>query len=50
MARPEDGLGLAPAAVHATRPGTTIRRLHLDDLDTGNRRLVVDSRVWPLDE
>ncbi|MEU0821997.1 site-specific integrase [Streptomyces mirabilis] len=49
MARPADRLILALAAVHATRPGA-IRRLQFDDLDIGNRRLVIDGRVRPLNE
>lgn len=46
VTRPADRLILALAAVHAARPGA-IRRLQLDDLDIGNRRLVVDGRVRP---
>ncbi|MFD7054280.1 site-specific integrase [Streptomyces mirabilis] len=49
VTRPADRLILALAAVHAARPGA-IRRLQLADLDIGNRRLVVDGRVRPLDE
>jgi integrase len=49
VARPADRLVLVLAAVHAARPGV-IRRLHLDDLDIGNRRLLIDGRVRPLDE
>lgn len=49
VARPADRLILALAAVHAARP-KAIRRLQLDDLDIGNRRLVIDGRVRPLDE
>ncbi|MEU6974225.1 hypothetical protein AB0A71_42240 [Kitasatospora aureofaciens] len=49
VTRPADRLILALAAVHAARPGA-IRRLQLDDLDIGNRRLVIDGRVRPLDE
>lgn len=49
VARPADRLVLALAAAHAARPGA-IRRLQLDDLDIGNRRLVIDGRVRPLDE
>ncbi|MCF3136643.1 hypothetical protein IPZ69_41290 [Streptomyces olivochromogenes] len=49
VTRPADRLILALAAVHAARPGA-IRRLQLDDLDIGNRRLVIDDRVRPLDE
>lgn len=47
--KPADRLILALAAVHAARTGA-IRRLQLDDLDIGNRRLTVDGRVRPLDE
>lgn len=36
VARPADRLILAPAAVHAARPGA-IRRLQLDDLDSGSK-------------
>ncbi|MFJ2778131.1 hypothetical protein [Kitasatospora sp. NPDC087315] len=49
VTRPADRLILALAAIHAARPGA-IRRLQLDDLDIGNRRLVIDGRVRPLDE
>ncbi|MFE3688051.1 hypothetical protein ACFXPM_33130 [Streptomyces sp. NPDC059095] len=49
VTRPADRLILALAAVHAARPGA-IRRIQLDDLDIGNRRLVINSRVRPLDE
>ncbi|MFE4518278.1 hypothetical protein ACFRMQ_29335 [Kitasatospora sp. NPDC056783] len=49
VTRPADRLILALAAVHAARPGA-IRRLQLDDLDIGNRRLAINSRVRPLDE
>jgi hypothetical protein len=35
--------------VHAARPGT-IRELHLDDVDLGNRRLTVAGRSRPLDD
>ncbi|MFD3731482.1 hypothetical protein [Streptomyces sp. NPDC058632] len=35
--------------MHAARSGA-IRRLQLDDLDIGNRRLVIDGRVRPMDE
>ncbi|WP_225102054.1 hypothetical protein [Streptomyces sp. CoH27] len=47
VARPADRLILALAAVHAARPDA-IRRLQLDDLDIGNRRLIIDGRVRPL--
>ncbi|MGW2939851.1 hypothetical protein ACWDA7_51305 [Streptomyces sp. NPDC001156] len=46
---PADRVVLALAAVHAARPGA-IRRLQLDDLDIGNRRLTIDGRTRPLDE
>ncbi|CAN3978409.1 hypothetical protein KPATCC21470_1032 [Kitasatospora purpeofusca] len=49
VTRPADRLILALAAVHAARAGA-IRRLQLDDLDIGNRQLVIDGRVRPLDE
>jgi len=40
---------LALAEVHAPRPGA-IRELRLDELDLGNRRLVIAGRVRPLDD
>lgn len=49
VAKPADRLVLALAAVHAARSGT-IRRLQLDDLDIGNRKLVINDHVRPLDE
>ncbi|MFF0415573.1 hypothetical protein ACFYUY_34720 [Kitasatospora sp. NPDC004745] len=49
VTRLADRLILALAAVHAARPGA-IRHIQLDDLDIGNRRLVINSRVRPLDE
>ncbi|MFD9816618.1 hypothetical protein [Streptomyces sp. NPDC059080] len=49
VTQPADRLVLALAAVHAARSGA-IRRLQLDDLDIGNRKLTVDGRVRPLDE
>ncbi|MER8236923.1 hypothetical protein [Streptomyces sp. NPDC094049] len=49
VTKPADRLALALAAVHAARSGA-IRRLQLDDLDIGNRRLVIDGRVRPMDE
>ncbi|BFO18189.1 hypothetical protein SHKM778_45770 [Streptomyces sp. KM77-8] len=49
VTHPADRLILALAAVHATRPAA-IRRLRLDDLDIGNRRLSIDGRTRPLDE
>jgi hypothetical protein len=48
-ATPAARLALALAAVHAARP-KTIRDLHLDDVDLGNRRLVVTGRARPLDD
>jgi integrase len=35
--------------VHAARPGA-IRRLRLDDVDLGNRRLAIVGRARPLDD
>ncbi|MFJ1845991.1 hypothetical protein [Streptomyces sp. NPDC088146] len=49
VTKPADRLALALAAVHAARSGA-IRRLQLDDLDIGNRKLVIDGRVRPMDE
>lgn len=46
---PAARLALALAAVHAARP-ETIRMLHLDDLDLGNRRLTITGVARPLDE
>jgi site-specific recombinase XerD len=46
---PADRLAVVLAAVHAART-TDIRNLHLDDVDLGNRRIVVASRVRPLDD
>lgn len=40
---------LALAAIHAARP-KAIRELRLDDVDLGNRRLVIDGHARPLDE
>lgn len=40
---------LALAAVHAAR-SAAIRELRLDDVDLGNRRLVIAGRVRPLDD
>jgi hypothetical protein len=40
---------LALAAIHAARP-KAIRELLLDDVDLGNRRLVIDGHARPLDE
>jgi len=46
---PAARLAIALAAVHAARP-KTIRELHLDDIDLGNRRLVIAGRARPLDD
>ena len=46
---PAARLALALAAVHAARP-KTIRELHLDDLDLGNRRLTLAGKTRPLDD
>jgi hypothetical protein len=46
---PADRLVLTLAAVHAARPGA-IRRIQLDDLDIGNRRLTINGHARPLDE
>jgi hypothetical protein len=46
---PAARLALALAAVHAARP-KTIRELHLDDIDLGNRRLTIAGKTRPLDE
>jgi integrase len=48
VTHPADRLILALAAVHAARPGV-MRRLQLDDLDIGNRRLTIDGRTRRLD-
>ena len=40
---------VALAAGHAARPGA-IRALQLDDIDIGNRRLVIAGRIRPLDD
>jgi integrase len=49
VTHPADRLILALAAVHAAR-SAAIRRLQLDDLDIGNRRLSIDGRTRPMDE
>jgi hypothetical protein len=49
VTKPADRLVLALAAVHAARSGA-IRRLQLDNLDIGNRKLTIDGRVRPLDD
>ena len=46
---PVERLILALAAVHAAR-SAQIRRLQLDDVDLGNRRLTIDGRTRPLDD
>ncbi len=46
---PAARLALALAAVRAARP-KTIRELHLDDADLGNRRLTVAGHSRPLDD
>ena len=46
---PAARLVLALAAVHAARP-LVIRGLRLDDVDLGNRRLVIGGRIRPLDD
>jgi integrase len=46
---PAARLAVALAAVHAARP-KTIRELHLDDIDLGNRRLTITGRTRPLGE
>jgi integrase len=46
---PAARLALALAAVHAARP-KTIRELHLEDIDLGNRRLTLTGRGRPLDD
>jgi hypothetical protein len=46
---PAARLVLALAAVHAARSGA-IRALRLDDVDLGNRRLVIAGRIRPLDD
>jgi hypothetical protein len=47
--RPADPLIVALATIHATR-NTSIRRLLLDDVDLGNRRITIAGRVHPLDQ
>jgi site-specific recombinase XerD len=46
---PAARLALILAAVHATRP-KTIRELLLEDVDLGNRRLIINGRIRPLDD
>jgi integrase len=40
---------LVLAAVHAARAGA-IRAAQLDDVDLGNRRLIIAGRVRPIDQ
>jgi hypothetical protein len=47
--KPAARVALALAALHAARP-KAIREFLLDDLDLGNRRLIVAGRTRPLDE
>ncbi len=42
-------LAIALAGVHATRP-KAIRAMRLDDVDLGDRRLIIEGRVRPLDD
>jgi len=46
---PAARLALALAAVHAARP-KSIRELHLQDIDLGNRRLTITGTTRPLDD
>jgi hypothetical protein len=48
-ATPSARLVLVLAAVHAARTGA-IRAAQLDDVDLGNRRLIIAGRVRPIDE
>ena len=48
-ARPADRLIIALAAIHAARAGA-IRALQLQDVDLGNRSLIIAGRARPLDE
>lgn len=48
-ATPSARLALALAAIHAARP-KAIRELLLDDVDLGNRRLIIAGHARPLDE
>ena len=47
--KPAASVALALATVHAARP-KAIREFLLDDLDLGNRRLIVAGRTRPLGE
>lgn len=49
VAHPADRLILVLAAGHAARSGA-IRRLQIDDLDIGNRRLTIDGHTRALDD
>lgn len=46
---PQAKLCVVLAAVHAARPGQ-VRALQLDDVDLGNRRIIIAGRSRPLDE
>ena len=46
---PEARLGLVLAAMHAARV-KAIREIRLDDVDLGNRRIVIGGRARPLDD
>ena len=46
---PAARLVVALAVVHAARPGA-IRAMGLDEIDLGNRRLVIAGRIRPLDD
>ena len=46
---PEARLGLVLAAMHAARV-KAIREIRLDDIDLGNRRIVIGGRARPLDD
>ena len=46
---PASRLAFVLAAVHAARP-KAIRELCLDDVELGNRRLIIGGRVRPLDD
>jgi integrase len=46
---PAARLCLALAAIHAARP-KSIRELHLQDIDLGNRRLTITGMTRPLDD
>lgn len=46
---PQARMFVALAAVHAARPGQ-IRAMRLDDVDIGNRRIIIAGRQRPLDD